>query len=118
MAYTGKLTPDAPVQRRELPGLTVSKLLVGGAGNNASLLRCSRTGEAVLIDAAADAPALLREIDASGGDLALVGTTHRHGDHWGALEALVGRTQAGTVAHPLDAEALPLPVDELVDDGD
>ena len=118
MTYTGNVTPDAPVQRRELPGLTVTKVLVGGHGNNAYLLRCSRTGEAVLIDAAADAPALLREIDSSGGDLALVVTTHRHGDHWGALEAVVGRTQAGAVAHPLDADALPLPVDELVDDGD
>ena len=118
MTYTGKVTPDAPVQRSELPGLTVIKVLVGGHGNNAYLLRCVRTGEAVLIDAAADAPALLREIDSSGGDLALVVTTHRHGDHWGALEAIVGRTQAGVVAHPLDADALPLPVDELVDDGD
>src|SRR4051794_26044719 len=118
MTYTGKVTSDAPVQHRELLGLTVTKLLVGATGNNAYLLRCSRTGQAVLIDAAADAPALLREIDSSGGNLALVVTTHRHGDHRGALEAIVRRTEAGVVAHPLDADALPLPVDELVEDGD
>ena len=45
-------------------------------------------------------------------------TTHQHGDHWGALEAVVGTTQAVTVAHRLDADALPLPVDDLVEDGD
>jgi glyoxylase-like metal-dependent hydrolase (beta-lactamase superfamily II) len=118
MTYTGDVTSAGPIQHRELPGLTVTKILVGGFGNNAYLLRCSRTGEAVLIDAAADAPALLREIDRSGGDVTRVITTHQHGDHWGALEAVVGLTQAAAVAHPEDAGALPLPVDELVTDGD
>jgi glyoxylase-like metal-dependent hydrolase (beta-lactamase superfamily II) len=118
MTYTGEVTPEAPVQTREVTGLSITKLLVGGFGNNAYLLRCTRTGEALLIDAAADAPALLREIDRSGGDLARVVTTHQHGDHWGALEAVVGMTQAVTVAHRLDADALPLPVDDLVEDGD
>ena len=118
MIYTGDVTPDAPVQIREVPGLTITKMLVGGHGNNAYLLRCTRTGEAVLIDAAADGPALLREIDRTGGDLVRVITTHQHGDHWAALEAVVGVTQAVTYAHALDAETLPLPVDELVDQGD
>ena len=110
--------PRRPSRPGEVPGLTITKLLVGGYGNNAYLLRCARTGEAVLIDAAADGPALLREIDGSGGDLARVITTHQHGDHWGALEAVVGMTQAVTFAHNLDAEGLPLPVDELVEQGD
>jgi glyoxylase-like metal-dependent hydrolase (beta-lactamase superfamily II) len=118
VTYTGDVSPADPIQTRELPGLTITKLLVGGSGNNAYLLRCSRTGEAVLIDAAADAPALLREIERSGGDLTHVITTHQHGDHWGALEAVVGMTQAAAVAHGEDAGALPLPVDELVSDGD
>jgi glyoxylase-like metal-dependent hydrolase (beta-lactamase superfamily II) len=118
MTYTGDVTSAEPIQHRELPGLTVTKILVGGFGNNAYLLRDPRTGEALLVDAAADAPALLREIDRSGGDLARIVTTHQHGDHWSALEAVVGMTQAAAVAHALDADALPLPVDELVDDGD
>jgi glyoxylase-like metal-dependent hydrolase (beta-lactamase superfamily II) len=118
MTYDGGVSAAEPIQRREVPGLTITKLLVGGFGNNAYLLRCSRTGEAVLIDAAADAPALLREIDSSGGDMVRVITTHQHGDHWGALEAVVGVTQAAAVAHPEDADALPLPVDELVTGGD
>jgi glyoxylase-like metal-dependent hydrolase (beta-lactamase superfamily II) len=118
MTYTGDVTAAEPIQRREVTGLTITKLLVGGMGNNAYLLRCSRTGEAVLIDAAADAPALLRAIDSSGGDVVRIITTHQHWDHWGALEAVVGVTQAAAVAHPEDADALPLPVDELVADGD
>ncbi|BEP15607.1 MBL fold metallo-hydrolase [Acidothermaceae bacterium B102] len=117
MAYTGDVTPEAPIQRREVAGLSITKLLVGGYGNNAYLLRCTRTGEALLIDAAADGPALLREIDTSGGDLARVVTTHQHGDHWAALEAVVGVTQAAVVVHPLDADELPLAADELVSEG-
>jgi glyoxylase-like metal-dependent hydrolase (beta-lactamase superfamily II) len=109
------VTQDAAVQRRELPGLTVTKILVGTHGNNAYLLRCARTGEQVLIDAAADAPVLLREID---GELSTVVTTHQHGDHWGALEAVVGMTQAAAVAGTLDAPELPIPVDGTVGDGD
>jgi glyoxylase-like metal-dependent hydrolase (beta-lactamase superfamily II) len=113
--YDGKVTAAAPVQRREVAGLTITKLLVGTRGNNTYLLRCTRTGEQVLIDAAADAPALLREVD---GDLATVVTTHQHGDHWGALEAMVGMTQAEIVAGDEDAEGLPMPVDRTVSDGD
>jgi glyoxylase-like metal-dependent hydrolase (beta-lactamase superfamily II) len=45
-------------------------------------------------------------------------TTHRHADHWQALAAVLAATGARSVAHPDDAAALPVRVDEPVVDGD
>ena len=60
MAYTGDVTVGGPPDTRELPGLTVTKLAVGPMDNNAYLLTCTETGEAVLIDAANEAGAPAR----------------------------------------------------------
>ncbi len=49
--------------------------------------------------------------------LTSVVTTHQHGDHWSALEPVLAATGALAYAHPLDASALPVPV-ELVGEGD
>jgi glyoxylase-like metal-dependent hydrolase (beta-lactamase superfamily II) len=116
MTYTGNVTVGGPADVRELGGLTVSKLAVGPMENNAYLLVDRSTGEGLLIDAAAE-PDRLRELI---GDtpLATVVTTHQHPDHWQALAAVVGTTGARTVAHPLDAPGLPVPVDQRVGHGD
>jgi len=113
--YTGAVTPGGPAQTRELPALTITKVSVGPFDNNAYLLRCTATGEALLIDAANDADRLLEVI----GDAPVktVVTTHQHGDHWQALVDVVEATGARTVAHPADAGALPVPVTDPVEDG-
>ena len=115
MTYTGNVTPGGPPSVRELPDLTITKISVGPHDNNAYLLRCARTGEQVLIDAANETRRLLALIGNAG--LARVITTHRHADHWQALAAVVSVTQARAVAHPADAPALPVLVDP-VHDGD
>ena len=116
MTYSGNVTVGGPADVRELGGLTISKLAVGPMQNNAYLLVDRSTGEALLIDAADEADRLLELV----GDtpLATVVTTHQHADHWQALAAVVDATQARTVAHPLDAPGLPVPVDETVEHGD
>ncbi|GGK84338.1 hydrolase [Sphaerisporangium melleum] len=116
MTYTGDVTAGGPADVRELPDLTISKLEVGGFGNNAYLLRCRETGDGLLIDAAAEPDRLLELI----GDLPIsqVVTTHRHRDHWTALAEVVKATGAETVAHPLDAPHLPVPVTRPVEHGD
>ena len=58
----------------------------------------------------------LRLID--GRPLATIVTTHRHGDHWQALEALAKATGAETVAHVEDAPDLPIAPSMLVSHGD
>jgi glyoxylase-like metal-dependent hydrolase (beta-lactamase superfamily II) len=115
MGYTGNVEVGGAPDRRELPGLTVTKVAVGPYDNNAYLLRCTATGEQVLIDAANEASRLLELI--GDGPLARVVTTHRHQDHWEALSEVVRATGAAVVAHPFDVEALPEPVAEPVEHG-
>jgi len=72
--------------------------------NNAYLLRCSETGDQVLIDAAAESPTLLPLVRDPG--LAAVVTTHQHWDHHRALQAVVQATGAVVVAGEPDADAI------------
>ncbi|WP_261561834.1 MBL fold metallo-hydrolase [Frankia tisae] len=114
--YTGKVTVGGPADTRALPGLTVTKVAVGPADNNAYLLRCPVTGEQLLIDAANEADTLLRLVGDAG--LATIVTSHRHGDHVQALADVVAATGATTVAHAEDAPKIPVPTARVVHDGD
>lgn len=114
--YHGNVRVGGPAQTHELAWLMISKVAVGPTDNNAYLLRCRRTDEQVLIDAANDADTLLNLIGPAG--LSRVVTTHQHQDHWQALGRIVDRTGAITVAGRFDAEAIPVPTAEAVGDGD
>ncbi|MFE1430701.1 MBL fold metallo-hydrolase [Streptomyces fungicidicus] len=116
MTYSGRVTVGGPADVHELKDLMITKIAVGPMDNNAYLLRCRATDEQVLIDAANDAEALLGTIGDDG--IASVVTTHRHGDHWQALAAVVAATGARTLAGREDAEGIPVPTDVPVDDGD
>jgi glyoxylase-like metal-dependent hydrolase (beta-lactamase superfamily II) len=116
MSYTGNVTVGGPADTRELPGLSITKVAVGQMDNNAYLLRCTQTGELALIDAASEPQTLLDLI--GGRPLATIITTHQHWDHWGALKEVQQATGAATVAHPQDADALPIPVTRPVRQGD
>jgi glyoxylase-like metal-dependent hydrolase (beta-lactamase superfamily II) len=118
--YTGHVEQGGPAARRALNGLTVTKISVGPMDNNAYLLVCTSTNEALLIDAANE-PDRLSDLVGSSDDrpaLRTIVTTHQHADHWQALGAVAGAFGANTVAHPLDAEPLPVPPDLLVEHGD
>ena len=114
--YTGDVEVGGPADVRELPGLTISKLAVSEMANNAYLLRDTASGEALLIDAAADPEALRALIGDA--DVRTVVTTHGHWDHHRALPDVVEATGAVTVAHPADSPDLPVPVQRTVEHGD
>jgi glyoxylase-like metal-dependent hydrolase (beta-lactamase superfamily II) len=116
VAYTGDVTVGGAPDTRDLPGLTVTKVAVGPMDNNAYLLRCTATGSIVLIDAANEAARLLELI----GDtpVSSIVTTHRHWDHWQALAEVQSATGAVVIAHPDDAEELPVTPASLVRGGD
>ena len=116
MSYTGDVSVGGPAETRELPGLTITKVAVGPMNNNAYLLRCTSTGELLLIDAANEAGRLLGLIGET--PLATVVTTHQHGDHWAALREVQQATGAATVAHPDDAGGIPVRTTALVRHGD
>ena len=96
------------------PTVTLTKVSVGPGDNDAYLL--DHGGRVLLVDAADDAATLLAVL----GDRVLdtIVTTHRHRDHWQALAEVVAATGARTAAGRPDAEALPVPVDVPLDDGD
>ncbi len=121
MSYSGEVAAGGPSDVRELPDATIRKASVSAMDNNCYLITCTVTGEQLLIDAADDAPRLARLIgegDPQHDALATVLTTHQHWDHHRALADVVTRTRARTLAGRDDAPHLPVPVDQVLDQGD
>ena len=118
--YTGHTDPGGPATRRDLGALTVSKVSVGPMDNNAYLLVCTATGEALLVDAANEPQRLAALVGAGDGhpELRTIVTTHRHYDHWQALADVSSRFHTRQVAHALDAAELPVAVDGTAAHGD
>jgi len=116
VSYHGRTTQDGPPDVRELADLIITKMCVGDFGNNTYLLRCRRTDEQLLVDAAAEPERILALAGDTG--LAKVVTTHQHGDHWQALADVVAATGATTYAGAFDAEGIPVRTDHPVQDGD
>jgi glyoxylase-like metal-dependent hydrolase (beta-lactamase superfamily II) len=116
VTYSGDVKVGGQPATREIDGLTVTKIAVGPMDNNAYLLRDTSTGQAILIDAANEAVRLIELI----GDtpVSAIVTTHQHGDHWQALAEVHKHTGAETVAHPADADGIPVQTSHLVQDGD
>ena len=119
-SYSGHTDPGGAAIRRDLDALSITKLSVGPMDNNAYLLVCRATNEALLIDAANEPDRLADLVGASPTrpELQHLVTTHRHADHWQALGAVAGMFQTRQIAHPLDAPELPIPMDDLVEQGD
>jgi glyoxylase-like metal-dependent hydrolase (beta-lactamase superfamily II) len=120
VTYTGVVKPGGPADVRELAHLTITKVAVDERmSNNCYLLQCRRTGDQLLIDAAAEADTLLPII---GPSLATVVTTHQHWDHHRALAEVVAATGPVTVAGEPDAEAITaatgVPIGRTVAQGD
>lgn len=116
--YAGHVTPGGPSEVRVLPALTIRKASVSEQDNNAYLLTSTATGDQLLIDAA-DSPDRVLALLAEGtGTLSSVVTTHQHWDHHRALPRVVEATGARTAAGADDADALPVPVDVRLGQGD
>ncbi|MDP9101203.1 MAG: MBL fold metallo-hydrolase [Actinomycetota bacterium] len=116
MTYTGTVTVGGESQVRDVPGLRITKVATPPFENNCYLLRCTATGDTLLVDAAGDAPRLLAEV----GDGRLVGIieTHGHWDHWQALVEVVAATSAPVMSTAADAAELPVHPDRVLSDGD
>jgi len=85
-------------------GVRIDKLIVGPFENNAFVLRCTNTGEAVIIDAANEHELLLEVSRATG--VRRVLTTHGHWDH---IQAVTALRDAGIDVGIAEADAAMLP---------
>jgi len=104
----------------EESGVRIDKLIVGPFENNAFVVRCTNTGDAVIIDAANEHELLLEVARATG--VRRVLTTHGHWDHIQAVTALRDAGIDVGIA-PADAAMLPsydflIPDDEIIAVGD
>jgi glyoxylase-like metal-dependent hydrolase (beta-lactamase superfamily II) len=122
MTYTGDVVPGGAGDVRQLPEAVIRKVSVSAMDNNCYLITCRATGRQLLVDAADDAPRLLRLIaegdPASSAGLDVVVTTHQHWDHHRALAAVLAATGAAGAAGRADAAGLPVGPDRLLDHGD
>ncbi|GGC70077.1 MBL fold metallo-hydrolase [Hoyosella rhizosphaerae] len=116
--YTGEPTVGGPAQKRTTRAADIYKLAVGPMNNNVYLVVCRVTGQALLIDAANEADRILNLVSNHAPNLSLIVTTHRHRDHWQALESVAAATGVRTAAHEIDAPALPVAPDRALSDGD
>ena len=93
-------------------GLEVHKVVVGPVDNNVYVLRCTETGEAVLLDAANEHDRLLDLCRTLG-----VGSVLETHGHWDHIQAVPELRDAGYQVHVTaeDAEMLPS-YDQLLDD--
>lgn len=106
--------------------LTLRYAVVSERENNVYLLTHTQTGSQVLIDAANDAQKILALLEAGSGDvlgdpgarLGSIVTTHAHPDHTGALAKVKEITGSRTVCGAADADAIPVPMDRLLEHGD
>ncbi len=116
MPYTGDVIVGGEADVRTAGALQVTKVATPPFENNCYLLRCTATGDTLLVDAAGDAPRLLSLV----GDGRLVGVleTHGHWDHVQALAEVTSASGAPVLVHAGDAEMLPVPADRLLADGD
>lgn len=89
---------------------------VGPYDNNVYLVSDPRTKEALLIDAANEAPRILKELE--GLHVTHILTTHGHADHVQALRPVRQRTGARFACHDADAGMMPIAPDHRISDGE
>ena len=89
---------------------------VGPLDNNVYVLSDPKSKEAVLIDAANDAPRIIKELE--GLRVGHILTTHGHADHVQALKPVRERTKAQFTCHEADESMMPIKADHRVRDGE
>ena len=89
---------------------------LGPYANNVYLVQDRATGDAIVVDAPADAEQILDALD--GGRVTRIVITHRHPDHWMSIDALRQATGAPVACHEADRERYADKVDATIADGE
>jgi len=115
-SYTGDVRVGGPADVRELPGLHLTKLAAGSYDNNVYILRCTATGDTLVVDAAATVQQVAECV--GDGRLVAIVITHGHFDHVQTLAALRDHFDVPVISHSADAGMLPVQPDRLLADGE
>lgn len=99
----------------EMTAPEVRRALLPPFNNNCFVLVCPNTGASLIVDLPSSPEAILEL--AAGTQVQLLLVTHRHTDHWGALDAVKAATGAPVAVHAMDAPGIPVPADRLLADG-
>lgn len=96
--------------------ISITKLIVGPHDNGSYVVSCRQTGEAVIVDAAAEADRIL----AACADVSVraILTTHGHLDHIGALDPVKDALSVPFLMHPADVEIAGRAPDEPLPTGE
>jgi glyoxylase-like metal-dependent hydrolase (beta-lactamase superfamily II) len=100
----------------ENSAVAVEKRTVGIYQTNSYVVRCTRSGEAMVIDAPGPLSELMPQLQ--GQDIRLIVLTHAHMDHLEALDGLRERLGVPLAMHVADAGQVRLPPERLLEDGD
>lgn len=114
--YTGRVAPGSGGAERRDGRLLVRKRSVGNRDNNVYVVADAQSGEAYVIDAAADAARIREAID----DLTPLAVlqTHGHWDHVRAWDDLVEDPGLPIWGHPGDEELFPHALDRALEHGE
>ncbi len=96
--------------------IEIERLDLRSWGTNAYIIVFLQTGNSVLIDAPADASAIMKKLQGTNPKYILL--THSHFDHIGALSELRSKLKVPLAAHAADSTRLPSPPEMLLNDGD
>lgn len=93
----GRYVPPVPAWPRELE---IDAFTFPPINSHGYLVFHRPSGAVFLVDPGGQPEAILEALSRRGGRLSAILITHGHGDHVGALEAVLERVQAPVVAHP------------------
>lgn len=94
----------------ENESVVIRKAEVGTFENNTYVVACRATGASLIVDAAADADAVIAL--AEGTQPTAIVTTHGHADHVGAAREVATRLSIPVCLHPADWGLCPITPDE------
>ncbi len=100
--------------------MLLAVLQLGMYGTNCYIVGSKTTKEGMIIDPGDDAGTILQTVNKAGLKIKLIGITHGHMDHTGAVEDVRKATEAPVAIHTADANDLirVLPTDRLLNGGE
>jgi hydroxyacylglutathione hydrolase len=96
--------------------LRIGKLVLGPYETNCYVLTCKNTQQSLVVDAPAEASAIIKALNGTQPRYILL--THGHFDHTGALAQLRSQLKVPLAAHPAASSMSPEPTELYLNDGD